>query len=90
MQAFVMIAGVLIALIGQKLKSNPRISSDLVRVGLLLAGLGLYLVVDQPKGFGQPFFDWLDKAYVWALALPGLASLMGMAPALKTNDGGTT
>lgn len=90
MQVFVTIAGLLLAILGQKFKSNPKVSSDLVRVGLLVAGLALYLVVDQPTGMGQPFFDWLDKAYLWALALPGAASLIGMHPALKTNDGGTT
>ncbi len=86
MQAWMMIAGLIVAGVGQYLNSKPQYNSTLVKIGMALLGPLLYLMVEQPTGApgGPAFMEWLDRAWVWALALPGLASLIGLAPGMAT------
>ena len=54
---------------------------------MALVGLGFYAIAEQPKAWsGQPFLDWLDSAWLWAAALPGVASLIALAPNMQTKD----
>lgn len=87
MQAWMMLAGLIVALAGQWLNAHPRVPSPAVKIALTACGLVLYLVIEQPHGWsGPPLLEWLDKAWLWALAVPGAASLIGTAPNLKTFD----
>lgn len=87
MQALTMLAGLLVAALGQKLNANPRIPSMLVKLSLAAIGPIIYLIVEQPTAlYGPGFLTWLDHAWIWALALPGAASLIGLAPGMATNS----
>lgn len=83
-----MLAGLVVALAGQWFNRHPGIPAPAVKIGLAVVGFALYTVVEHPAAWqGQPLMDWLDKAWLWALALPGAASLIGMAPGMATNSG---
>ena len=89
MQAWIFLAGLLVAAFGQWLNSLPHVDSRLVKFALAIAGLVLYLPIEQPAAwYGPPLFAWLDTAWLWALALPGAASLIGLAPGMATNNQG--
>lgn len=88
MQAFTMIAGIIVAAVGQKLNSMPKVPTVFVKLALALLGPILYLVLDSPDAFTRAaFLAWLDRSWVWALALPGLASLIGLTPGMATRNG---
>lgn len=88
MQALIVVAALVVAAIGQKLNANPKIPSLVVKLALALVGPVLYLVVSQPTAlYGPAFLEWLDKAWIWSLALPGAASLIGLAPGMATSQG---
>jgi hypothetical protein len=88
MQTFIMLAGVAIAAIGQKLNSNPKVPSHWVKPAMAGCGALLYLVVDAPDTLTrEALFSWLDQAVIWAAALPGVASLIGLHPSMRTSNG---
>lgn len=86
MQAWMAIAALIVAAVGQYLNSKPQYPAAVVKIGMALMGPILYLMVEQPTGppGGVAFLEWLDKAWIWALALPGAASLIGIAPNMAT------
>lgn len=87
MQAYIWIVGLLVAWLGQWLNSRPHVDSRLVKVALALVGLLAYLLVEVPAAWhGEALFAWLDTAWIWALALPGAASLIGTVPGMATQD----
>lgn len=84
------VAGLVVAIFGQWLNTKPYIPSPVIKLALAVVGLLFYLLVAMPAAIsGQAFLDWIDKAWLFALALPGLASLVGAVPGMKTNDGGS-
>lgn len=83
-QGWMMFAGLVVAAVAQWLNRYPNIPVPLVKIGLAVSGLALYLPVEQPWVMG--FNPWFEHAWVWALALPGAASLIGMAPGMATNS----
>jgi len=90
MQTFIMLAGVAIAALGQKLNNNPKIPSQWVKPAMAVCGALLYLVVDTPNSFTRDaIFSWLDQAVIWAAALPGVASLIGLHPSMRTSNATT-
>ena len=88
MQALVMMAGLILAVVGQGLNSNPKIPSSVVKLSMAVTGVLLYLIVATPAAWThEAFLAWLDQAVIWAAAIPGFASLVGIiAPGMKTND----
>lgn len=89
MNGLIAVAGLVVAIFGQWLNTKPYIPSLVVKLALSIIGLAFYLFVAVPAAWtGQAFLDWFDKAWLFALALPGAASLIGLAPGMKTNDGG--
>lgn len=87
MQAYVAIGGIVVAIAAQWANRHPAVPASVVKLALSALGLALYLVVDQPAAWsGQPLMEWLDAAWLWALALPGAASLIGAAPGMGTNS----
>ena len=85
MQALSFLGALIVAGVGQKLNADPRVPTPLVKLAMALIGIGLYLVKSQPAAWhGQAFLDWLDEAWLWAVAVPGLASLIGLAPGMAT------
>jgi len=87
MQALMMLAGLVLALVGQWLNTHPNIPTPLVKLTMVVAGMGLYAIADAPDApTRQALLSWLDSAWLWALALPGAASLIGLAPGMQTKS----
>lgn len=89
MNAITFVAGLLVALVGQYLNRFQRIPSEAVKLALAVIGATLYgtLVVHPTAWPPAPAFAaWFDDALLWAFALPGMASLIGLAPGMKTNS----
>lgn len=83
-----MVAALIVALAAQKFNSYKANNTTLIKVAMVVLGLVLALpVYGLPTApWGEPLFAWLDKSYLWALALPGVASLIGTAPGMKTDS----
>lgn len=91
MQLLIIIAGLVVASLAQWLNTKPQVPSKFVKLSLVLVGIAFYLPVAVPAAWwGPPMLEWLDKAWIWGLALPGAASLIGTVPGMKTNDRGNT
>lgn len=87
MEALMFFAALAIAGVGQWLNSKPNVPPLVVKAALAAVGPMLYLLISQPTAlYGPAFIEWLDKAWLWALALPGLASLLGLAPGMATRS----
>jgi len=87
MEALMFFAALAVAGVGQWLNSRPNIPSLVVKACMAAIGPLLYLAVSQPSAlYGPAFIEWLDKAWVWALALPGMASLIGAVPGMATKS----
>lgn len=82
-QAWVAFSGMIAAVVGQWLNRRPELPVPVVKIGLALVGLALYLPIQQPWTVG--FMPWFNEAWVFALAVPGAASLVGMLPGMGTN-----
>ena len=90
MNALVFVAALVISGIAQTMNRYPVIPTGVVKLTLALVGLCFYLLIQHPTAWtGQPLLDWLDTAWIWAAALPGIASLIGTAPGMQTNSAGT-
>ena len=86
MQALIFVAALVVAGIGQWFNAHPSVPTWVSKLAMAGIGLAFYAVVEGPHGWhGQPLLDWLDRAWLWAAALPGIASLIGLAPQLKTS-----
>ena len=87
MQALMMLAGLVVAMLGQWLNAHPDVPTPLVKLALAVAGMALYAIADAPDAMTrEAFLSWLDSAWLWALALPGAASLIGLAPGMQTKN----
>lgn len=89
MNAIAFVAALVLALIGQLLNRSPKYPTEFVKLAMAVAGAGLYagLVVHPTAWPPDPkFAAWFDDALLWSFALPGMASLIGMAPGMKTNS----
>lgn len=79
--------GILAALVGQFLKSKKSIPNEAVQLVLATIGFGLYVLRVGPPFSWWPLTEaWSVNAVAWICALPGLASMMGNHPALKTDS----
>lgn len=87
MNTLIIVGGFAVALAGQFLNRYKSIPSEVVKLSLAGVGMIFYgLGHGWPAGWGEPFLSWLDLAWIWALALPGAASLIGIAPGMKTDS----
>lgn len=87
MQFLAFFGALVVAGIGQYFNAHPRFPSWISKAAMALVGLGFYALAEQPKAWnGQPFLDWLDTAWLWAAALPGVASMLALAPNFQTKD----
>lgn len=87
MNVLITIGGLVVALVGQWLNRHESIPDAVVKLTLAGVGMVFYgLGHGWPAGFGPPFLEWLDLAWVYALALPGAASLIGLAPGMQSNS----
>ena len=78
-------ASLFVAALGQWLNAKTTLPPLAVKGALAAVGPVLFLIVKAPAAWtGQPFLDWFDEAWVWSLALPGIASLIGVAPGMNT------
>ena len=88
MEALMFFAALVVGGLGQWLNAKPHVPTAAVKGLLALVGMAFYLIVDMPAGWtGQPLLEWLSEAWVWAAAVPGIASLVGLAPGLATANG---
>lgn len=76
------------ALLGQWIKSHEKWPSWWAVLGMGIAGLAFYgLKSGWPAAWTWDGLDgWLSQAWPWSLALPGLASSLGLHSALKTDS----
>lgn len=87
MEALAALAGLLGAGAVQffnRFKSNNTV---LLKLSLCLIGLACYAIGNGlPQAWSGPvFLAWLSPAWLWAAAVPGLASLVGTLPNMGTN-----
>lgn len=77
-----------IALVGQWLNRSRSIPSEAVKAVLAMIGLAFYaLGHGGPAAWvGEGLTQWLNPALLWALALPGAASLIGAVPGMATDS----
>ena len=77
-----------IALAAQWLNRYKSIPSEGVKAVLALVGLAFYaLGHGLPLAWwGADLSAWLNPALLWALALPGAASMIGTVPGMKSNS----
>ena len=80
-------AAFLVALLGQYLKSLKNVPTWAPVAGMGLVGIAFYgLRSGWPAApeWGA-IENWLDSAWPWAVALPGMSSAIGLHPTLKTD-----
>jgi hypothetical protein len=84
----VLIAAGAVALAGQGLNRYKGIPNWAVKGLLVLAGVPFYMwsVGLPPAWWGPQFEEWSMGAVIWAFALPGMASTIGLHPAMKTDS----
>lgn len=89
MGSLALLAGLVVAAVGQWLNRYPTMPAPVVKLVLLAIGAGLYAWAHPaPALSGQPFMDWLEVAIPWSAGLPGVASLIGTLPGMGTNSQG--
>lgn len=86
MQGWITFGGLVVSAVAQWLNRHPIVPTAIVKIALAVIGLSLYLPVEQPWVVG--FGPWFEKAWVFGLALPGMASLIALAPGMATNSQG--
>jgi hypothetical protein len=77
-----------IALVGQWFNRYQSVPGEAVKAALAVIGLAFYaLGHGLPNAWwGEGLSEWLNPALLWALALPGAASMIGTAPGMKTDS----
>lgn len=83
-QGWMAFSGAVVAALGQWLNRRPDLPAVAIKLALTLAGLALYLPIEQPWKVG--FMPWFENAWVWGLAVPGAASLLATVPGMATNS----
>lgn len=87
MNVVLLLAGGAIATIGQWLKSIKNIPTEAVQFALCLVGFAFYFLQAGPPTHWWPLDQkWSEDAAAWVLALPGLASIIGVHPVMKTDS----
>lgn len=90
MQHGVMLAGMVLALLGQFLNAHPRFPTWIGKVGMLAIGVGWYAANWHESHPWPPTFtgwlDWTESAIMAGASLPGAASLLALIPAIKTRN----
>ena len=88
MNLIVLLAAGAVAVVGQWLNSKKSIPAPAVKGLLALAGVPFYLWATgmPPAWTGPEFSSWSEGAVLWAFAIPGMASLVGLAPGMGTNS----
>lgn len=87
MNILILIAGLIFAVIGQFLKSIKGFPTEAVQLAMVFMGLVLYVIqAGLPAQWVPLDPKWSEGAALWVTALPGMATLMGMVPALKTDS----
>lgn len=86
MNTFTELLGLGVSVLGQHLKSMKNVDSRLVVLAMMLAGIGGYAVLHHPP-MDAAFWQWLDESKLYALALPGVASIAGaFIPGMQTDS----
>jgi len=77
-----------IALVAQYFNRFKSLPSEAIKAGLAVVGLAFYALGHgfPDAWWGPGLSEWLDPALLWALALPGAASLIGTIPSMKTDS----
>jgi hypothetical protein len=77
-----------IALVAQWFNRFKSIPTEAMKAALAVVGIAFYtLGHGGPVAWWGPGLSaWLDPALLWALALPGAASLIGTMPGMKSNS----
>jgi hypothetical protein len=88
MDLIVMIAAGAVALVGQWLNSQRSIPAPAVKATLALAGIPFFIWSTglPPAWSGPEFTVWSQGAVLWCFAIPGIASLAGLAPGMATDS----
>ena len=88
MDLIVLIAAGFVALVGQWLNSQRSIPAPAVKAALALAGIPFYVWSSglPPAWTGPDFAAWSQGAVMWAFTIPGMASLVGLAPGMATDS----
>lgn len=77
-----------IALVAQWLNRHKSIPNEAVKATLAGVGILFYAIGHGlPTAWhGEGLSAWLNPALLWALALPGAASMIGTVPGMATNS----
>ena len=88
MDLIVLLAAGVVAVLGQYLNTKPHIPTAAIKALLALAGIPFYVWATgpPPAWSGPEFASWSHGAVLWAFAIPGMASLIGLAPGMATNS----
>ena len=88
MDLIVLLAAGAVAVFGQWLNSHPKVPSAAVKALLALTGIPFYMWATglPPTWSGPAFASWSQGAVLWAFAIPGMASLVGIAPGMRTDS----
>jgi len=88
MDLIVLLAAGAVAVLGQWLNTWPQIPTAAVKALLALAGIPFFIWATglPPEWSGPAFASWSQGAVLWAFAIPGMASLVGLAPGMATTN----
>lgn len=88
MDLIVLLAAGVVAVFGQWLNSHKSIPAPAVKALLALAGIPFYIwATGVPASWtGPAFAQWSQGAVLWAFAIPGMASLVGLTPGMATDS----
>jgi len=88
MEALAALAGLLGAGVAQWFNRYKANNTVLLKLALVLVGLACYALGNGlPEAWAGPkLLEWLQPAWLWAAAVPGIASLIGAAPGMQTNS----
>jgi len=88
MEALAALAGIIGAGVVQWFNRYKANNTALLKVALIFVGLACYALGNGlPEAWAGPeFTEWLTPAWLWALSVPGAASLFGALPNMQTNS----
>lgn len=88
MEALAAFAGIIGAAVAQWFNRYKSNNTALLKVALIFVGLACYALGNGlPEAwYGPKLLTWLQPAWLWAAAVPGIASLLGAVPTMQTNS----
>ena len=88
MDALGWFAMALTALVAQWFNRFKHVPAPTIKAGLAVVGLAFYALGHglPAAWYGPELSQWLDPALLWAMAVPGMASLVGAIPGMETNS----